>query len=215
MSVTLSICMKILFNYLLLIAACGGSFTSEHGIITSPYHPNPYPHGRQCDYLIAQPPGTKITLNFTEFDIEGSFNCNYDYLEIRDGDNENSTLIGKYCGDPSFTPEPIMSAMNYLWIRFVTDGSVTNRGFAINYTTSESRCGGIFRDQTNGLIQSPTDSEFYPHGADCRWVIRTEIGTIIRLTWLSFALEASANCAYDHVEVFGSAEMSNLTSLGR
>ena len=41
-----------------------------------------------------------------DFDIEGSYNCNFDYIEIRDGDNENSTLIGKYCGDPSLTPDP-------------------------------------------------------------------------------------------------------------
>ena len=41
-----------------------------------------------------------------DFDIEGSYNCNFDYIEIRDGDNGNSTLIGKYCGDPSLTPDP-------------------------------------------------------------------------------------------------------------
>ena len=66
-------------------------------------------------------------------------------MEVRDGDSENSTLIGKFCGDPSLTPDPISSSMNYLWIRFVTDGSVQNRGFAINYTTTEAHCGGIFR----------------------------------------------------------------------
>ena len=36
----------------------------------------------------------------SDFEIEGSFNCQYDYLEVRDGDSENSTLVGKYCGDP-------------------------------------------------------------------------------------------------------------------
>ena len=41
-----------------------------------------------------------------DFDIEGSYNCAFDYIEIHDGDNENSTLIGKYCGDPSLTPDP-------------------------------------------------------------------------------------------------------------
>ena len=110
------------------ILACGGTFSADHGVITSPYHPNPYPHGRQCDYLIAQPAGTKINLNFIDFEIEGSYNCKFDYLEIRDGDNENSTLIGRYCGDPSLKPDLIGSSMNYLWMRFVTDGSVANRG---------------------------------------------------------------------------------------
>ena len=75
--------------------ACGGTFADESGIITSPYHPNPYPSGRQCDYLIVQPPGTIIQLQFVDFEIEGSFNCAYDYLEMRDGDSENATLICK------------------------------------------------------------------------------------------------------------------------
>ena len=59
----------------------------------------------------------------------------YDYLEIRDGDTENSTVIGRYCGDSSLTPDTITSSYNYLFINFVTDGSVQNRGFVLNYTT--------------------------------------------------------------------------------
>ena len=198
-----------------LILACGGSFTSTFGLITSPYHPNPYPSGRQCDYLIAQPPGTRIQLEFLDFEIEGSYTCAFDYLEIRDGDNENSTLIGKYCGDPSLTPDSISSTMNYIWMRFVTDGSVQNRGFALNFTTSESHCGGIIKDVENGVINSPSDTEFYPHGADCVWVIRTNVGTVIRLTWLTFAVEESNDCTFDSVEIYDGNVRNNLTSMGR
>ena len=100
--------------------------------------------------------GTRIQVQFVDFEIEGSYNCRYDYLEVRDGDNENSTLVGKYCGDPSLTPEPIYSSLNYLWLRFKTDGSVSNRGFSINYTTTDAHCGGILRDQSNGMIEVRT-----------------------------------------------------------
>ena len=78
--------------------------------------------------------------DYRDFDIEGSWNCRYDYLEIRDGDNENSTVIGKYCGDSSVTPDTITSNYNYIFINFVTDGSVQNRGFVMNYTTIQVRC---------------------------------------------------------------------------
>ena len=124
-------CLVILLKFSFIFSACGGTFSSAEGVITSPYHPNPYPQGRQCDYLIAQPPGSVINLNFIDFDIEGTYNCGYDYLEIRDGDSENSTLIGRYCGDPTQKPDPISSSMNYLWMRFVTDGSVQNLGKAL------------------------------------------------------------------------------------
>jgi cubilin len=151
-----------------------------------------------------------------DFEIEGdSYNCAYDYLEIRDGDNENSSLVGKFCGDPTLRPDPIVSTMNYVWIRFVTDGSVQNRGFAINYTTSSSPCGGILRDQVHGLLSSPIDTEYYPHGARCVWVIRTLPDTIIRLTWLSFVLESSSDCAYDFVEIFDDSGPNNQSSIGK
>ena len=74
-----------------------------------------------------------------DFDIESGWNCFYDYLEIRDGDSGNSTLLGRYCGDSSQTPDPILSSYNHLYMTFVTDGSVQNRGFVLNYTTIEVR----------------------------------------------------------------------------
>ena len=110
---------------------------------------------------------------FSEFDIEGSWdgNCAYDYLELRDGDDQNSTLIGRFCGDQSVAPDMITSTYNYLWIAFVTDGSVQNRGFVLNYTTVDvcSGTGGILRDSA-GIIQSPAHPQEYPHGVTCRFV---------------------------------------------
>ena len=123
--------------------------------------------------------------------------------------------LAKVCGDPSLTPDPIYTSMNYLWMRFVTDGSVQNRGFALNYTTLDSHCGGILRDQTSGVLQSPTDTQYYPHGADCIWIIRSEVDTILRLTWLAFALENHGTCGFDYVEIFDDDGVTNGTSMGR
>ena len=110
---------------------CGGEFTAPNGIISSPYHPEHYPHQRTCTYVISQPLKTIIRAEFLDFDIEGSQNCNYDYLEVRDGPDANSSFIGKFCGDPTMTPSPIVSTLNYLWFSFTTDASVTNRGFKV------------------------------------------------------------------------------------
>jgi len=85
-------------------------------------------------------------------------------LAVRDGDNENSTLIGRFCGDPSRIPDPIISSFNYLWFNFVTDGSVQNRGFKLNYTTQQSVCGGILSGSDHGIIRSPLSPDRYPHG---------------------------------------------------
>ena len=151
----------------------------------------------------------------------------FDYIEMRDGDNENSTLLGRFCGDQSLAPELITSTYNYLWMTFVTDGSVQNRGFVLNYTTVEvcSGIGGILRD-TAGIIRSPAHPQEYPHGVTCRWVngklnisgsyivftrwiIAGEPGTIIRLSWLNFNLEESPGCAYDYLAVYDNTTIPN------
>lgn len=59
--------------------------TGDTGLIRSPYHPQAYPHDRECIYTIRQPIGKAILLNFTEFDIEGPSywsGCIFDYVEV-------------------------------------------------------------------------------------------------------------------------------------
>ena len=117
-------CFVLLFvsRWIFLVSSvCGGEYAAPSGIITSPFHPNPYPSNRECIYIIAQPLGTKITLNFLDFDIEASRlerrRCAYDYLEIRDGDSADSSLIDVVCGDPTLIPDPIQSAHNFVWMK--------------------------------------------------------------------------------------------------
>ncbi len=63
--------------------------------------------------------------------IEKHDNCAYDYLELRDGDSENSPLLGRFCGYEK--PDDIKSSSNQLWMKFVSDGSVNKAGFAANF----------------------------------------------------------------------------------
>lgn len=44
------------------------------------------------------PEGTFVRLWFQSFDIEHETECDYDYLEILDGDNYSAPVIGRYCG---------------------------------------------------------------------------------------------------------------------
>jgi len=140
----------------LFSSVCGGTFSEGSGMIQSPNYPAPYPGSKQCVYIIGLDPGKAIQMNFLGFDIEGSVNCIFDFIEvfisfinnirmfikvclfflvkIRDGDTSNSTLIGRYCGGPDAIPPPILSTHNYLWIKFQTDSSIHNLGFLANYS---------------------------------------------------------------------------------
>lgn len=65
--------------------------------------------------------------------LEG--NCNYDHIDVFDGPYHSSPLIARLCHGASNT---FTSSSNFMSIRFVSDGSVTRRGFEANYYSSPS-----------------------------------------------------------------------------
>ena len=63
--------------------------------------------------------------------MENHDNCVYDYVEVRDGLLQDSPLIGTYCGYK--IPRDIRSTGNYLFVKFVSDGSVQKVGFSAKF----------------------------------------------------------------------------------
>ena len=79
------------------------------------------------------PVGHQIRIEFRDqFHMESATNCEYDYLEIRDGAYGYSTPLGKLCG-PEF-PSDITSNDRYLFLRFVSDDSIEYQGFRAVYS---------------------------------------------------------------------------------
>ena len=64
--------------------------------------------------------------------MEASPNCEYDRLEIRNGQHGYSDLLTTLCGH-NF-PQEIHSTDNYLWLRFVSDETIEYEGFKGVYT---------------------------------------------------------------------------------
>ena len=62
---------------------CGGSFESATGVVISPNYPNPYPRLAQCVWTIRVLDGERITINFTQVDLEDHQNCIWDHVEVR------------------------------------------------------------------------------------------------------------------------------------
>lgn len=59
----------------------------------------------------------------------------YDFLEIHDGPNLLSPLVGSFNGTQ--VPQFLFSSSNFLYLLFTTDNSRSNAGFKILY---ESKC---------------------------------------------------------------------------
>ena len=107
---------------------CGGAYSNDSGILTSPFYPNTYPDLAICVYLISQPYGKYINISFVTLDINcqgfikhsvESHVMTSDYIELRDGNSEDSSLLGrgKFCGDRSNLPGFIQTTQNHLRIR--------------------------------------------------------------------------------------------------
>lgn len=142
------------------------------------------------------------------------------YIQVRDGHDAASPLIGRYCG--SNRPGRIVSTHNYLYLKMVTDNNVELAGFYGNYSTvdvcryllreilSRSRflipfvfeaCGGIHTAPT-GTVTSPVIEGRYPSNSYCRWVIAVQQGHLIQLTFTKFKVEGFKDCTFDYVAVY-------------
>uniref|UniRef100_A0A672H5K8 CUB and Sushi multiple domains 3a n=1 Tax=Salarias fasciatus TaxID=181472 RepID=A0A672H5K8_SALFA len=107
------------------IAPCGGNVTGSSGFILSPNYPHPYPHSKDCDWLIAVHSDYVISLAFI------SIEPNYDFLYIYDGPDSSAHLIGSF--QDSKLPEKIESTSNFMYLAFRSDGSVSYTGFHLEY----------------------------------------------------------------------------------
>ncbi|XP_076455418.1 tolloid-like protein 2 [Babylonia areolata] len=165
------------------------------GTIQSPNFPYNYTNNQNCVYTITAPVGYKVTLNFTDFELESHWNCSYDYLEIRDG-NETSPVIGRYCRS---LPGPKRASGNQMTIRFHSDGSVIKRGFRATFI-SVTACGWSVTS-LYGAVLSPNFPNNYPNRQNCVYVIRAPVGYHVTLAFSDFDLEPNGNCTFDYLEI--------------
>ncbi|KAM4534255.1 cubilin [Odontesthes bonariensis] len=182
--------------------ACGSTITTDNngGAIASPRYPAQYPPNQNCSWIIkAQEPFNHVTLSFTDFELEmiNSY-CSHDAVEIRDGDNYQAPSIGRYCG--SDIPHPVTSFSNSMVVNFISDNSVSRKGFRATYTASTSSCGGDLVMQ-NGAFDSPNYPDAYPPNMECVWTIRSSPGNRLQLSFIIFNLQGDSDCQNDYLEI--------------
>ncbi|XP_061483887.1 enteropeptidase isoform X6 [Rhineura floridana] len=110
---------------------CGGPFDlwEPNTTFSSMNYPNNYPNQATCVWYLNAEKGENIQLHFQYFDLE---NIN-DVVEIRDGRGAGSLFLAVYTGK---SPIPdIFSTTHQMTVLFITDKSVTKKGFVANFTT--------------------------------------------------------------------------------
>uniref|UniRef100_A0A8D0A646 Neuropilin n=1 Tax=Sander lucioperca TaxID=283035 RepID=A0A8D0A646_SANLU len=204
-----------LFSQVLLVASltqtdkCGGNIeihTADY--LTSPGYPGAYSPSQQCVWVITAPePGQKILINFNpHFDLEDR-DCKYDYVEVYNGGDELSTMLGKFCG--KIAPSPIISSGSQLLIKFVSDYETHGAGFSVRYEVFKTgpECSRNFT-APRGVIKTPGFPEKYPNNLDCTFMIFAPKMSEIMVEFDSFDMEPDttpppgALCRYDWLEIW-------------
>ncbi|XP_071577832.1 tolloid-like protein 2 isoform X1 [Temnothorax nylanderi] len=120
-------------------AVCGGDVELDGvGHLESPNYPEEYQSSKECVWKLSVPQDYQVALKFQSFEIENHDSCVYDYVEVRDGHNNDSPLIGVYCGYK--IPPDIKSTGNKLLVKFISDGSVQKAGFSATFMKEFDEC---------------------------------------------------------------------------
>ncbi|BFG01859.1 cubilin homolog [Drosophila madeirensis] len=179
--------------------SCGGHIHASSGELLSPGYPMNYSADLDCDWHLTVGIGHLVEVQLEIFDLESSANCSRDYLEVRNGGDLASPLIGRFCG--SRIPTRIPSFSNELRLHFHTDAAISGHGFRLRWRVFASGCGGRL-SSNDGVITSPRYPSSYPHNAHCEWQVRVHPGSGVQLLIEDMELESSDDCSYDNVKIF-------------
>jgi len=76
-----------------------------------------------------------IELDFISLAVEAGdgFNCNKDFVEVYDGPDVNSPLIGRFCTNFPPLNNKVTSRSNSVTVRMISDAAANDAGFLINW----------------------------------------------------------------------------------
>uniref|UniRef100_A0AAZ3Q759 CUB and Sushi multiple domains 2 n=1 Tax=Oncorhynchus tshawytscha TaxID=74940 RepID=A0AAZ3Q759_ONCTS len=115
----------------LCIAQCGGIQGEMEGMILSPGFPGNYPSNSDCTWRIYLAVGYGAHVQFLNFSTE----ANHDFLEIRNGPLDTSTVIGRFSGQD--VPPSLLTTSHETTVYFHSDHSQNRPGFRFEYQAYE------------------------------------------------------------------------------
>ncbi|KAB0365770.1 hypothetical protein FD754_009926 [Muntiacus muntjak] len=128
------------------LAQCGGAMSDFSGVILSPGFPGNYPSSLDCTWTIKLPVGFGVHLQFVNFSTETI----HDYLEVRSGSSETSTVIGRLSGPQ--IPSSLFSTTHETSLYFHSDYSQNKQGFHIVYQAYQLQSCPDPRPFRNGFV---------------------------------------------------------------
>ncbi|XP_077197076.1 ovochymase-1 [Paroedura picta] len=95
--------------------------------LTSPNYPHIYPSLLTCTWTVYSASGNRLKAVIKDLGTEDAEDCAWDSLNICDGPDCHSEVLGRLCGQKRDLQ--FVSSGSYLTVRFKTDVSIGDRGF--------------------------------------------------------------------------------------
>lgn len=180
---------------------CSGtsSITASNGTITDGSGSANYGNNSTCKWVIAPAGATQISINFTAFDTEDT----YDIVTVYDGPNDSYPVLATWWGNT--LPPTISTSVGNgaMCIKFTSDNSFTFGGWSANYTSVviTPACSGVTTLTTpTGFFSDGSGSNNYTNNQQCLWYIAPPCATSVTLNFSSFNTELN----YDSVVIYNS-----------
>ena len=172
--------------------------TSPVNYIHSPNWPESYNNNEDEEYEVIVGEGKAILFTWTDFEIEPQGSCAWDsvtVVEIVEAREEIAELIilPPSCG--LHPPGPFFSQTNRAIVRFKSDGSVTKRGFQLQYEEIDPK------SKVTNTVASPNYPKHYSNNLDREQVITVTPGNKIKMVFMFMSIENESSCRYDYVMI--------------
>ncbi len=172
------------------LGQCNGlvTYNGASGTVSDGSQGGNYGNNQNCQFLI-QPSGVStITINFTAFETEGTF----DKVRIYDGASTAAPLLGTYSGNN--LPPSITSSGAAFLIEFETDNATTKKGWALNYTSTVNSvaalCSGLTSyNAPTGVLTDGSGVYNYSNNMNCRFLIQPPGVTSVTLHFNAYNTE--------------------------
>lgn len=114
-------------------------------------------------WILGVPRNKLIAVGFEEFQLEGGASCEFDFVELRDGESQDSPMLGRFCGNTA--PLMIMGSSDRLWLRFHSNGLLSGRGFEATWTAESKTIESI---SSRNIIQRDSQQQPSPSGVSSK-----------------------------------------------
>lgn len=175
---------------------CGGHLDSPLGHLKYPL-PGSMEENTRCGWVITTNRSKVLNITFINFTMEDSFGCQLNGIDIYDGPDSSSHLIGRFCGNN--LPKNIISTRNSV---FLSTWKNNLNGFELTYNSIDPVCGGFTNVSIHGVIVYPGAAIKYPQNRDCEWVLMAPVDKRIQLIFFSLQIEEHNDCNGDYLAIY-------------